>query len=380
MRSKIVQDEMDGEDSPLSTTSLYCWWRSASESDDPPLSPPPSTGPSPRLKVVRELERLSLIAHESLDDLRHKLLCYRPGEFYLPTGGISRQDADVPPLLTILLVGLESSGKSSLINLMYSVLGRSGLIPFTQTRRNPSNRGTICLEEHNVLRSSRNGFCVFDSRGLDPHRTAEGIREVEEWMEDGVRHRKPCWRREDGEGEEDLEPSIWFGSSRFATRRVNSVMVVADVAEIYRSWKAGNCGPLDSVGELFHAHSVRKCNETPILILTHGDELTPDERIEGRIKICNHLGVSELMGCYDIPCLNEHGLLVEEVDPITAYSITEAVYRALLFGDRTHPPKRRPRDWVLYGLSVILCCFALVFEFLACVMGMLGNRKRKIKM
>lgn len=40
---------------------------------------------------------------------------------------------EIPPMITILLVGLSASGKSSLINYMYSVLGRSGLIPFAQT-------------------------------------------------------------------------------------------------------------------------------------------------------------------------------------------------------------------------------------------------------
>lgn len=39
----------------------------------------------------------------------------------------------IPPVNTILLVGFHNAGKRSLVNLMYSVLGRSGLIPFAQT-------------------------------------------------------------------------------------------------------------------------------------------------------------------------------------------------------------------------------------------------------
>lgn len=40
---------------------------------------------------------------------------------------------DIPPVNTILLVGFHNAGKSSLVNLMYSVLGRSGLVPFAKT-------------------------------------------------------------------------------------------------------------------------------------------------------------------------------------------------------------------------------------------------------
>ena len=31
------------------------------------------------------------------------------------------------------------------------------------------------LEEHNVLRSMRSGFCVYDSRGVDLNRMREGL-------------------------------------------------------------------------------------------------------------------------------------------------------------------------------------------------------------
>lgn len=58
---------------------------------------------------------------------------YRAGDFWLPVGGIKKEDMEISPVITIVLVGLSASGKSSLINYMYSVLGRSGLIPFAQT-------------------------------------------------------------------------------------------------------------------------------------------------------------------------------------------------------------------------------------------------------
>lgn len=95
--------------------------------------------------MLRELERLALVAHEGLSELRHKLLVYRSGDFWMPTGGISKEQMDIPPQITILLAGFSASGKSSLVNLMYSVLGRSGLVPFTVTQ---TSSGKFACKDH----------------------------------------------------------------------------------------------------------------------------------------------------------------------------------------------------------------------------------------
>lgn len=188
-----------------SSRSAFCWWRTAQEFQDHArlkLDLHTLSHLTPRRRLLRELERLALVADQGLDELRHKLITYRSGDFWLPAGGISKADMAVPPVITILLVGLSGSGKSSLVNLMYSVLGRSGLIPFAQTSSNAglhmgslslslslsmvsvflhsgesSNYTTMFLEEHNVLRSVRSGFCVYDTRGLDLNRMREGLEE-----------------------------------------------------------------------------------------------------------------------------------------------------------------------------------------------------------
>lgn len=74
-----------------------------------------------------------MVSEHGVDELKHKLMVYKSGDFWLPIGGINKEDMEIPPVITVLLVGLTASGKSSLVNLMYSVLGISGLIPFSQT-------------------------------------------------------------------------------------------------------------------------------------------------------------------------------------------------------------------------------------------------------
>ncbi|CAN6468592.1 unnamed protein product [Victoria cruziana] len=323
------------------------------------------------------MERLAMVAPEGLDDLRHKLLSYRPGDFWVPMGGLKKEELDIPPVITLLLVGFSKSGKSSLINLMYSVIGRAGLIPFAQTAGSSSNYETLFMEEHNVLRSLRNGFCVYDSRGLAYNEMTQSLEELSDWMVDGVHHHQRFSRDGTGGSSDTFALSAQVSSSKFSRRRVNCTIMAVDMSYVYRSLIAGDSTALEATRELFCSRSLRKCNENPILILTHGDLLTTDERIDGRIKICEFLGISEMTGAYDISCVTEYGFLADDADPVSAYALTEALYRALLLSDRTHPPRQRWKDHSVEFLSWILCCISVFFAFLARYFSKLGKGKMK---
>ncbi|CAI9776204.1 unnamed protein product [Fraxinus pennsylvanica] len=319
--------------------SAICWWRMPEEFDENghfKIGISDFSNLTPRFKVLREMERLAFVAVEGLEDLRHKLISYRSGDFWLPVGGIKKEDMDIPAVVTILLVGISGSGKSSFVNLMYNVLGRSGLIPFAQTSGESSNYTTMFLEEHNVLRSPRNGFCVYDTRGLDQNQMNYGLEDVSTWMATGVRHNQPCYRPGD-----EISASMELSNSRYVKRKVNCVMVVADLSEIHKAFKCGDLKPVEALRDLFHLPSIKKCNENPMLILTHGDTLNAEDRINGRLKICEYLGIPETTGAYDIPCLTEQGILPDESDPVTSFAMTEAICRALLQSDRTFIPKRK---------------------------------------
>ncbi|MBA0846414.1 hypothetical protein Goshw_001565 [Gossypium schwendimanii] len=378
MKSQVAfTDEDDCESCRLA----YCWWRTATKFDECAklkLDFPDVSILTPRLRLLRELERLALIAPDGLNELRHKLLGYRSGDFWVPIGGINKEDMDIPPVNTILLVGFSGSGKSSLINLMYSILGRSGLIPFAQTSSGScSNYTTMYMEEHNVLRSMRSGFCVYDSRGFDYGRTREALEELSSWMSEGVHHNQLCLRYRDSKMmTDDMENDDMGSSSTFVLRRVNCVIVVANMAEIYQALKAGDLKPLEAIRQLFCCAALRNSNENPLVILTHGDLLSTEERIDGRLKICECLDISETNGVYDIVCLTEYGFLEEECDPVSAYALTEVVYRALLISDRGQLPKKRFHHRALLILLCLVRFIGVCFAFLADVCSKLGEKEK----
>ena len=243
---------------------------------------------------------------------------------------------------------------------------------------------------------------MYDNRGVDLNRMREGLEEISSWMSDGVRHYQPCSRTEDNAA---TIPQIGcqLSSARFTPRPVNCAVLVVNLAETAGAFKKGDLKPLQAIRDLFRCPAIRKssnplllsiyfsldsrelglnscrpsqtCRRKPLLILTHGDMLSAEERIDGRLKLCEYLGVPEGTGAYDIPCLTEQGILPEESDPVTSYALTEAIYRVLIQSDRTHLPTRKPQDWLLIVWSWIMCSIAAFFASLAFFFSKFGPKK-----
>lgn len=119
------------------------------------------------------------------------------------------------------------------------------------------------LEEHNVLRSPKSGFCVYDTRGLDQNRMEEGLDEVSTWMLDGVRHHQPCYRPGDEKLKElsELNESMDLTNSRYVKRKVNFVMVVADLSQIHSAFESGELKPIEALRSLFHLTAINNSSK-----------------------------------------------------------------------------------------------------------------------
>lgn len=117
------------------------------------------------------------------------------------------------------------------------------------------------LEEHNVLRSMRSGFCVFDSRGFNYDRPKEALDELSSWVSEGVHHNQLCFRYGDFSLMTDEMVNAVRTSSNFVQRRVNCVMVVINMAEVYKAFKAADLKPLEATRQLFCSSALRKCSK-----------------------------------------------------------------------------------------------------------------------
>ncbi|XP_047333749.1 uncharacterized protein LOC124937525 [Impatiens glandulifera] len=391
-QSVILKEDVSVDDyTDLLTVAPFCWWRSAAKFEEylkwkEEEAKSPSLNPfklDPELTFMREMERLALLAPEGLDELRQKLYAYHAGDFWVPAGGVKKEDMDIPSVNTILLVGFHNSGKSSLVNLMYSVLGRSGVIPFAETLSgNGSRQLASTLEEHNVLRSMKSGFCVYDSVGFDYDEVNEFTGEIWDWMIEGVSHKEHLKKFEDENHnrrhpwkkiESDFHISLGSTTPKFANRKVNFVMVAANLFEINNAIKTGDRRPLEAVRQIFSSPAIRKCNENPLLILTHGDMIPCEERINARVKICEYLDILEA-GVYDIVCVTSYGFLPDESDLIAAYSVTEAIYRALLVSDRGNLPKRKIKDKMVMVMVWFMRLIGAMFGLLARLFSGLSSR------
>lgn len=111
------------------------------------------------------------------------------------------------------------------------------------------------LEEHNVLRSMRSGFCVYDTRGLDTNDMIEGLDEVSTWMTRGVQHNQPCFRHDDYNNNNKIT------NKRYTKRNVDCAIIVADLSEINTAFISGDLKDVVALKSLFNNSSIRKSSK-----------------------------------------------------------------------------------------------------------------------
>ncbi|KAL6217777.1 hypothetical protein ACLB2K_010994 [Fragaria x ananassa] len=141
----------------------------------------------------------SRIRGKHLKEAKDKILSYTPGAWIGTAGAMKRREYDVPKTTTLLLVGPKGSGKSSLINRISKVLEDD---KFASERAQVSYNssvgdGTLFLHEYMMPRGSTS-FCIYDSRSLSDD-SAENIKFLKDWIENGVRHGELAIRDSDNQ-------------------------------------------------------------------------------------------------------------------------------------------------------------------------------------
>lgn len=85
----------------------------------------------------------------------------------------------------------------------------------------------------------------------------------------------------------------------------------------------------------------------------------------------------DFSSAYDIPCLTEQWILAQESDTVTAFTVTEAVYGALLQSVIT----RQFKDGIVFFFSWIMWRLLPFFAILANFFSEFGHdQEKKLKM
>lgn len=257
------------------------------------------------LKQLLHLKRQSLVNRarsDKFEELRKKICTYVPGKDLRPAGGKILEEYDIPEITTLLLVGPMGVGKSTLVNNMIRVLNqKTEGFDFAQVLAQQGENGTFLLEEYNVCGESGK-VAVFDSRGLPSIDTNEGRAIIQSWMVNGVRHGQKVVRLSDSSGEkENLEARARLAHHTLAKKRtVNFVVLVVSAVSLHQMIKRGDEMAIRNLKRLCTSPYLSVKDDRPVLVMTHGDRLTSDDRIETQIFLGKVLGVSPLDYVFDI--------------------------------------------------------------------------------
>ncbi|KAL8092808.1 hypothetical protein AgCh_034888 [Apium graveolens] len=123
---------------------------------------------------------------------------YKPGTWTEKVSDMELRDYIVPNMTTLLLVGPEGSGKSSLVNRISKVFDDDKFSPErAQVSYNCNDGdGTYLLQQNMIIRDL-SSFCLYDSRSLFDNES-ENHNMLKQWMTEGVRHGELVTRNSDG--------------------------------------------------------------------------------------------------------------------------------------------------------------------------------------
>ncbi|KAJ6838619.1 uncharacterized protein M6B38_318350 [Iris pallida] len=295
--TKLSDDELPSVSDELSSSS-------SSQLDS--SSVPSTYSPSSR-ELVAYLDLLQSYYRPpdrsaDLRPLKNSIARHKPGDWIDHVGGMTLYDYDIPESTILLLVGPRGSGKSSLVNRIARVFGNELFAPDpAQVSHNLSaTDGTCFLQEYMVLKDSES-LCVYDSRSLSES-SSENFEMLERWMTEGVSHGQMVVRTSDTKPmkqrmgimarHRDFSPCL--------KRTVNFVIFVVDGVSVLKSMD-DDAKYNKMLAANFNCPYFSFKDTKPVVVVTHGDELSFQERARVRAHLGEILGIPPSKQIFDIP-------------------------------------------------------------------------------
>ncbi|CAN6688506.1 unnamed protein product [Malus baccata var. baccata] len=282
------------------------------------------------------------IRSKDLEEAKSKILSYRPGAWIDRVGSVKPRNYDVPKTTTLLLVGPKGSGKSSLVNRISKVFEDNSSV----------GDGTFFLHGYMIPRCS-SSFCLYDTRSLSDN-SLENMIILKHWMENGVRHGELVIRDSDSQSLRSTMMYKACDDGYLSSENVNFVIFVVNGLSVLKSMESDEDAETrytEMIASAFNSRYLAFKDDKPLLVVTHSDLLSLDERARVRVHLGELLGIPPTTQIFDIP---------ESSDPVTELTIVDMIRYSL-----EHAEKNLPRRRKVDTLSLLPCMLLLIFLSIA---------------
>lgn len=293
--------------------------------------------------LIQKIQSHKKLLHEQIHtirDKREKICSYKPGDGFYEAGGVNRMDVAIPEMTTLLLVGPSGAGKSTLINNIIRVLNSSTSGFDRAQAYEEKGNGSLFLQEYLVYTAASH-FLVFDSRGFSEKHTSEDLDVARKWMMDGISHGEPVCRPSDNVStKEALEGRSRQRHDQLTSKReVNFVIFVVNALSVHNWKESQDILAIENLVALYKNPYLTFKDDRPVVVMTHGDRLSPENGILTRILIGKVFGVSPLDHIFDISCCTARSVNPGEGDPVSDLVLLNMLEFALARADRNLPYK-----------------------------------------
>ncbi|KAF3431677.1 hypothetical protein FNV43_RR26409 [Rhamnella rubrinervis] len=300
-------------------------------------------------EILRSFDELQ-VRSKGLEEARSKILSYTPGGWLDNVGSRNVSDYDVPKTTSLILVGPEGSGKSSLVNRISKLVK-----VYSVVADNPSiGDGTCFLHEYMIPRGSTS-FCLYDTRSLsdDSH---DNIKMIKRWMTNGVRNGELVIRDSDSPSLKSRIKCKASGTRSVSReiRKINFVIFVVNGLSVLKCMdndEGADTRYTQLIASTFNCPYFSFGDDKPLVVITHGDLLSRFDRAFVRVHLGELLGIPPTKQIFDIP---------ESDDPITKVTIIDMLRYSLEHTEKNLPQKQLLMSKVLQSLSSCIILLMII--------------------